>query len=331
MDPDARLADAGAPVLDHIRASFPIAARPFDVLGHRIGRTEAEVLSAVRSLKATGDLGRLAASFDGARLGYLSTIVGLSIGEDRTLEAAALIAEHPAVTLAYEHEDLYNLWFTVLAPSQARTRAVLDPIAEHLDVHDILEVPAERVFKAAPDVRGLAASVSPSRGRSAEPITFSREEKALARLVQADLPLAEHPFGALASTLEECGYDVDEAWVLDTLAGWQDKQVLQGFRASGRPHLGGASALAIWDVSEADVASAGASLSACEDVTQCYQRPRTLGETAAVCAVVHAASRAELGECVERLQGLAGLSAPRVLHTVREIKRAPMTYFAEAQ
>lgn len=318
-------------VLERVRASFPVSARPFDVLAREMGRSEGEVLAVTRTLRATGALGRLGATFDAHRLGYHSTLAAVSVEEDRAEEVAALIGEYPGVTHVYEREDRYNLWFALLTPSQARTRAVLDDLAERAGVSDVLELPAIRVFKvtAEPGAGGESDVVSAAPAEHQPALT--REEKALARLVQADLPLTEHPFQALAKTIEECGYDVDEQWVVDTILGWAQTRLIRRFAASGRPAPAGANAVTVWSVPEEQVEDAGRSIAGCAAVSHCYQRPAAFGDAPAIYAMMHAPNRASIDECVASVVAATGLPAPRMLYAVREFKRTSMTYFAEGE
>lgn len=320
-----------ARMLERIRASFPVAARPFDVLARELGLSEGEVLAIVRTLRATGALGRLGAVFDAHRLGYRSTLAAVSVDEDRADEVAAIIGEYPGVTHVYEREDRYNLWFTLLTPSTARTRVLLDEIAERSGVGQLLELPALRVFKVTTDMSAAGHGEVVSSTPVEHAPTFTREEKALARLVQADLPLIEHPFLALAKTLEECGYDVDEAWVVDTIVGWAAARLIRRFAASGRVSSAGANAVSVWTVPEERIDEVGQAIAACENVSHCYQRPPAFGDSPAIYAMIHAPSREGIDECVASVSARAGLARPRMLYAVREYKRTSMTYFAEGE
>lgn len=327
----APMSDLEARVLQRVRASFPVAVRPFDVLGREMGIAESELLGIVRTLKATGALGRLGAVFDAHRLGYRSTLAALSVEEERADEVAAIISEYPGVTHAYEREDRYNLWFTLLTPSNARTRVILDELAERAGVSDVLELPAIRIFKVTAEVSGEGEAEVVSATPVEHPPVFTREEKALARLVQADLPLIERPFLALAKTLEECGYDVDEAWVVATIVGWAGDRFVRRFAAAGRTTGAGANAVSVWPVPEERIEEAGLAIASCENVSHCYQRPTAFGDSPAIYAMIHAPSRAEVDACVASILSKTGLAAPRMLYAVREFKRTSMTYFAEGE
>ena len=61
-------------LLDIIQTAFPLAPRPYAVLGEQLGISEEEAFTRVRALKARKIIRRLGANFQSARLGYVSTL-----------------------------------------------------------------------------------------------------------------------------------------------------------------------------------------------------------------------------------------------------------------
>ena len=144
---DGQMDRADKELLTTIPDGFPVASRPYRVLGEVLGLTEQETLSRVRKLREKGFVHRIGASFDSRKLGYVSTLVGMKVAEDGLEATAKIVGSYPGVTHSYEREGEYNLWFTLIAPSAEELRGQLDEIRERTGAADMLELPAEKVFK----------------------------------------------------------------------------------------------------------------------------------------------------------------------------------------
>jgi len=133
-------------VLEVIQQDFPIASRPYKELADRLGATEDEVFEAVQSLCEKGIIRRLGGSFDSRRVGYKSTLAALSVPPDRLDEAVEIVNSYPGVTHNYEREEDYNVWFTVIAPSDEAIERTIEEIGERTGA-PVLNLPATHVFK----------------------------------------------------------------------------------------------------------------------------------------------------------------------------------------
>lgn len=326
-------------VLTAIQAGFPIVSRPFAALGEQLGASEADVLACVRRLKAEGVIRRLGAIFDSAKLGYRSTLCAIAVPEERVDEVAGIISGYPNVTHNYEREDRYNIWFTLIAPSQERITAILDQIAARTGITDILDLPAIRFYKIKVDFdftgqraeRDVAPPViTPAE---VEPVTLTEKDKALARLLQADLPLTEQPFAVLAGTLAELGFDLPEARVLERTRAWVDGRVIRRFGAALKHHRTGftANAMGTWYCEPARMLEVGRIMASFKEVSHCYERPTAPTWPVNVYTMIHGHSRDEVAAVAERIRQATGLAAPRLLYSTREFKKSSMTYFAEGE
>jgi len=333
---DTNLTDLDRRVLSRIQAGFPIEARPYEALAAEFGTTEADVLASVRRMRADRVIRRIGAIFDSARLGYRSTLCAIAAPPERIEEVAALISEYPNVTHNYEREDRYSVWFTVIAPSQERIDVILAEIADRTGITDILDLPAIRLFKIRVDFdltgeREAAAAPKMTKPAETEAVTLSGEERALARLVQEDLPDVEAPFAAIAETLRDQGVDADEAWVLGRVRAWVDTGVVRRFGAAIKHHKTGftSNAMGVWDCTdEAEMERAGAVMAGFAEISHCYQRPRRDTWPHDLYTMIHGRSREECEAVAERVRVATGLPAPRLLYSVREFKKASMRYFA---
>ena len=149
---DAGLTGREKRVLDVIQADFPLEARPYAVLGERLGLTEAEALATVRALRQRGIIRRLGANFQSAKLGFVSTLCAAKVPQDKMETFVADVNAKPGVTHNYLREHDYNIWFTLISPSREEAQATLDGITQCTGI-PILNLPATRLFKIRVDFR----------------------------------------------------------------------------------------------------------------------------------------------------------------------------------
>jgi DNA-binding Lrp family transcriptional regulator len=134
-------------ILNRIQDDFPVVPRPYAVIGEGLGLEEQEVFSRVIALKRKGIIRRIGASFNSNRLGYHSTLVGMSVPTTRLKETAEIIGQFDGVTHCYLRNNKYNLWFTLIAESQGELKSILSKIKSRTGIKKILNLPAIKVFK----------------------------------------------------------------------------------------------------------------------------------------------------------------------------------------
>ncbi|MTV47482.1 AsnC family transcriptional regulator [Heliobacillus mobilis] len=146
------LDDLDRRLLTIIQSSFPIAAEPYKQLAEELNTTEEDILSRVQRFKDTGLIRRIGGIFDSRNLGYKSTLCAMRAPEDKLEKAIAVVNEYPGVTHNYLREHEFNVWFTLITPSEEYMEKVLDEIRERTgcEVHNL---PAVRFFKIKVDFR----------------------------------------------------------------------------------------------------------------------------------------------------------------------------------
>ena len=137
-------------LLDIIQTAFPLESRPFARLGAELDLSEAETLDRVRRLKKQGLIRRLGANFDSRKLGWRSTLCGAKVPEDRLEDFTAEVNRLPGVTHNYLRRHTYNVWFTLIAPSESDIAATLQGLAERTGI-TALNLPAQKVYKLKVD------------------------------------------------------------------------------------------------------------------------------------------------------------------------------------
>ncbi len=139
--------DLDRKILAVIQDDFPLASRPYAVIGQKVGCSEEEVFRRVMAMKREGVIRRIGGNFDSRKLGHVSTLVGLRVPADDIERVAAHISSYPEVTHNYQREDSVNLWFTIVARSRDRLEEILREIRQRLPEVEMLELPAKKVFK----------------------------------------------------------------------------------------------------------------------------------------------------------------------------------------
>ena len=140
------MGDIDARLLNALQAEIPLSKRPFAELGAALGICEAEVLERVRAMESAGSFRRIGPSFDPRNLGHTSTLVAAHLPEDNFGEAVAFINRFAEITHNYERDDEFNVWFTVIAESEAAICEILDEIRDKTGA-ELVDLPATHVFK----------------------------------------------------------------------------------------------------------------------------------------------------------------------------------------
>jgi len=137
-------------LLDVIQTDFPLAPRPYALLGERLGISEQEALDRVRELKKQNIIRRVGANFQSAKLGFRSTLCAAKVPPENMDAFVAEVNAQPGVTHNYLRKHEYNIWFTCIGPSRDAVRATLDGITQRTGI-PILNLPATKLYKIRVD------------------------------------------------------------------------------------------------------------------------------------------------------------------------------------
>lgn len=140
-------------ILNRIQGDFPVSRDPYGDIGEELGIGGEDVLSRVRRLKEEGVIRKVGPFFDARKLGHRSTLCAVDVPEERIEEVAEVISGYVEVTHNYQREDHPNLWFTVIAESEAEIKRILQEISERTGVSPIRNLPARRMFKIKVDLK----------------------------------------------------------------------------------------------------------------------------------------------------------------------------------
>lgn len=134
-------------LIDRIQRDFPIEPRPFAALANELGADEQDVIARVKALHENGLVRQIGPVFDLKRLGYVSTLCAAKVVGGAVDAVANKINAFPEVTHNYLRDAAFNMWFTIVAPSEDRIEAILAEIRVRAGVEDVISLPADRTFK----------------------------------------------------------------------------------------------------------------------------------------------------------------------------------------
>ena len=137
-------------ILDIIQTKFPLAPRPYEVIGDMVGVSELEAFEHVRNLKKVGIIRRLGANFQSQKLGFRSTLCAAKVSEDNLQKFIEDVNSQKGVTHNYLRKHEYNVWFTLIASSWDTVCETLAGISERTGV-EILNLPAKKLYKIRVD------------------------------------------------------------------------------------------------------------------------------------------------------------------------------------
>lgn len=148
---NAQLDEMDRMILNEIQSHFPIEARPYQVLGEKLGCSEEEVLQRVQDLKDRDVIRRIGANCNSRKLGYTSTLCAAKVPSPLLARFVEVVNSYMGVTHNYRRDHDFNIWFTLIAPSEERIESILQEIVELTEVGEIISLPAERLFKIQVD------------------------------------------------------------------------------------------------------------------------------------------------------------------------------------
>jgi len=116
-------------LLNDFQHGLPVTPTPFLDMAQQLGVTEKEVLQALKTLHELGTVSRVGAVFRPNRIG-VSTLVAMSVPDERLDEVAALVNSYSQVNHNYEREHAFNMWFVITATNDVQLKSVIQDIEQ---------------------------------------------------------------------------------------------------------------------------------------------------------------------------------------------------------
>lgn len=142
-----KLDETDRQLLNLIQSQFPVIPEPYRELAQKLRIDEAEVLERLDRLLREKVIRRLGGIFDSRKVGYCGTLCAVKVKPEMVEEVAAVVNGYPGVTHNYLREHDYNMWFTLLAESEARLKEIIGEISNCPGVIALVSLPAEKIFK----------------------------------------------------------------------------------------------------------------------------------------------------------------------------------------
>jgi DNA-binding Lrp family transcriptional regulator len=276
----AGLDDVDAALVDGYQSGFPVAERPFRLVGGELGIDEADAVERVRRLREAGVFRRFGAVLNPPVIGS-STLAAVRAPEERFDEVAETINGYRQVNHNYRRDHEWNTWFVVTAGSRETRDRILREIEDETgcevlnlpmltDYYIDLEFPVVNGDRFARESQG-ETTVEATRISETATGGLTALEADLLVAIQGGLPLSATPYRDVAREIDA---DVDDvlAAVERLLDGGQIKRigcvvnhVVTGFRNN---------CMVVWDVPDDELDERGRAVGSLPYVTLCYHRPR---------------------------------------------------------
>ena len=311
-------------ILEIIQDGFPLEERPYAALGRRLGISEDVAFEHVEDLRKSGVIRRLGGIYDSRRLGYISRLCAGVVPEGNLDSFAVAVDKISSITHNYIRSHAYNVWFTVIARSEAEIQETVRGLEAETALHDAHVLSASRMFKintvmkAATNVTDQIADKPVSDkldSKVAEPFVPDATDRRRINLLCQDIPHTKTPFSDLGIDIAEIREDLD-------------REIMRRFGAVLRHQQAGfdANAMVCFAVKDAD--SAGKALAENPHVSHCYERAPFEGFPYNVYAMFHATSVEDLRAAVDESVALLGNPDHVELTALKELKKTSFVYFA---
>ncbi len=157
------------------------------------------------------------------------------------------------------------------------------------------------------------------------PMDFSDQERAVLRIVQADLPDTQSPFADIAARV-----GIPEQEVLDLLQNLKERGIIRRFGATLRHQQAGYghNAMVAWYVDDTmDIRRAGETMAGRPEITHCYERASCMDWPYNLYTMVHGRSPEHCTRVIHELARETGLDQYEMLFSYQELKKTSMSYF----
>jgi DNA-binding Lrp family transcriptional regulator len=327
--------DGDRRLLNVIQADFPLASRPFQILGAPLELLEGEVIGRIAFLKRQRIIRQISAIFDTRSLGYRSSLVAMRVPPDRVEVAAAAVNAHPGVSHNYERNHGFNLWFTLAVPSTSDLEWTVQHLHAVAGADSTRILPTLRLFKIGVqlDMEGRSgtereksreAGYSDSRRPAAGRDGLRPIDIAAIRELQEDIALVPEPYRPMAGRIgltEQALFDVANRL---TAQGYLRRMAAvlhhreAGFRAN---------AMGVWVVPPERTDEVGKIMASFRGVSHCYLRPTYPDWPYNIFTMVHGQNAKDCQRLLNAISEATGIREYALLFSTKEHKKVRLKYF----
>ena len=298
-------------LLSVVQDAFPLEERPYLVLAEQLGSDEQSVFAAVENLRQSGIIRRIGGVYDSKALGFISRLCAGNVPESALDAFAAAVNKIPAITHNYVRSHEYNVWFTVIAQSEAEIQKIVEDVCSKTELHDVHVLLATKKFKINTVMGGSAAPVI-RKNTCVRSKPMAGADRARIRIACNDIPHTLTPF-------KDWGVSCDEL---------REDLALKRMRRFGAILRHQEAGFAYNAMVCFNAANGGDILAQKPYISHCYERPAFEGFPYTLYAMMHAQSTEELDRQIKEAAKSIGYPDYVVLHSVRELKKTSFRFFA---
>ena len=297
-------------LLSVVQDAFPLEGRPYLVLAEQLGSDEQSVFAAVENLRQSGIIRRIGGVYDSKALGFISRLCAGNVPKSALDAFAAAVNKIPAITHNYVRSHEYNVWFTVIAQSEAEIQKIVDDVCAKTELHNVHILSATEKFKINTVMGGSAAPVI-RKNTCVRSKPMAGADRARIRIACDDIPHTLTPF-------KDWGVSCDEL---------REDLALKRMRRFGAILRHQEAGFAYNAMVCFNAANGGDILAQKPYISHCYERPAFEGFPYTLYAMMHAQSTEELDRQIKEAAESIGNPDYVVLHSVRELKKSSFRFF----
>lgn len=298
-------------LLSVVQDAFPLEERPYLVLAEQLGSDEQSVFAAVENLRQSGIIRRIGGVYDSKALGFISRLCAGNVPKSALNAFAAAVNKIPAITHNYVRSHEYNVWFTVIAQSEAEIQKIVDDVCAKTELHNVHILSATEKFKINTVMGGSAAPVI-RKNTCVRSKPMAGADRTRIRIACDDIPHTLTPF-------KDWGVSCDEL---------REDLALKRMRRFGAILRHQEAGFAYNAMVCFNAANGGDILAQKPYISHCYERPAFEGFPYTLYAMMHAQSTEELDRQIKEAAESIGYPDYVVLHSVRELKKTSFRFFA---
>ena len=297
-------------LLSVVQDAFPLEERPYLVLAEQLGSDEQSVFAAVENLRQSGIIRRIGGVYDSKALGFISRLCAGNVPKSALDAFAAAVNKIPAITHNYVRSHEYNVWFTVIAQSEAEIQKIVDDVCAKTELHNVHILSATEKFKINTVMGGSATPVI-RKNTCVRSKPMAGADRARIRIACDDIPHTLTPF-------KDWGVSCDEL---------REDLALKRMRRFGAILRHQEAGFAYNAMVCFNAANGGDILAQKPYISHCYERPAFEGFPYTLYAMMHAQSTEELDRQIKEAAESIGNPDYVVLHSVRELKKSSFRFF----
>ena len=259
-------------LLGAVAEGLPLTAAPYAYLGDRLGMEEAEVISRLTRLKASGIIKRMGLVVRHRELGYTANAMAVwDVPDRRAADLGRRAAERDFVTLCYRRPRRLPKWpFNLFCMIHGKNRTeVRDQIAQLNEETELGAYPNAVLFSRR---RFKQCGARYEGGSHSDVVPLDPVDREIVNGLQGGFPVSEHPFADAAKKL-----GIGEDDLISRIGRLVEQGVLSRFGPMiNAERLGGDVTLAAIAVPEDDFERVAELVNAHPEVAHNYARDHRL-------------------------------------------------------